>query len=30
MKVLEKLRVANDIELLRNLLQHPAQEPMPA
>jgi two-component system, LuxR family, response regulator FixJ len=30
MKVLEKLRVANDIELLRNLLQHPAQESVPA
>ena len=30
MKVLEKLRVANDIELLKNLLQHPAIEAVPA
>lgn len=30
MKVLEKLRVANDIELLRNLLQHPLGQPVPA
>lgn len=30
MKVLEKLRVGNDIELLRKLLRHPVGEPMPA
>ena len=30
MKVLEKLRVGNDIELLRKLLRHPVGEPVPA
>jgi two-component system, LuxR family, response regulator FixJ len=30
MKIMEKLRVANDIELLRNLLQQPAAETTPA
>lgn len=30
MKVLEKLRVGNDIELLRRLLRHPVGEPVPA
>jgi two-component system, LuxR family, response regulator FixJ len=29
MKVLEKLHVANDIELLRNLLHHPVDTPIP-